>query len=206
MRGHDNVYWREQMGMFEDKVEDLGYDLRLACPPIQTGVEGGRDANLTIMRNRGATLTGRFLGAEGTTVYLKDDLQENASGSDKAAVGLTTRLDKFIADSSIDAPEDAPLQLAGDFSGAPTELDLSANHITNVIWATGFRLDYSWIDLDLGLTPEGYPTQTQGVSEHPGLYFMGLQLMYKRKSGLIFGVGEDAEHITSHIAAQVGAA
>jgi putative flavoprotein involved in K+ transport len=67
-------------------------------------------------------------------------------------------------------------------------------------------LDYSWIDLDLGLTPEGYPTQTQGVSEHPGLYFMGLQLMYKRKSGLIFGVGEDAEHITSHIAAQLGAA
>ena len=206
MRGHDNVYWRGQMGMFDDKADDLGHALRLACPPIQTGVDGGRDANLTIMRNRGVTLTGRFDGADGTTVYLRDDLQENASGSDKAAIGLTARLDEFIAKNGFDAPEDPPLELAGDFSGAPTRLDLAANHITNVIWATGFRIDYSWIDLDLGLTAEGYPTQTRGISDHPGLYFMGLQLMYKRKSGLIFGVGEDAEHITGDMARLLGAA
>ncbi len=205
MRGKDNVYWREQMGMFDDTVEELGAALRLACPPIQTGVDGGREINLTTMRQAGATLTGRFAGADGTKVYLKDDLQENATGSDKAAVGLTSRLNDFIEKNGIDAPEDPPLELAKDFSGAPTELDLAALNITNVIWATGFRLDYSWIELDLNLTAEGYPEQTQGVSNHPGLYFMGLQLMHTRKSGLIFGVGEDAEHITTHITAQLGA-
>ena len=205
LRGHDNVYWRTEMGMFDDKAEDLGYALRVACPPIQTGVDRGRDVNLTTMRDAGATLVGRFEGAEGTRARFKDDLQSNATGSDKAALGLSARLNDFIEKNGIDAPEDPPIQPAGDFSGAPTELDLAENHITNVIWATGFRLDYSWIELDLGLTEQGYPTQTQGVSVQPGLYFMGLQLMHTRKSGLIFGVGEDAEHITGHIAGHLGA-
>jgi putative flavoprotein involved in K+ transport len=205
MRGRDNVYWRERMGMFEETVEQLGHPLRVACPPIQTGVAGGRDANLTIMRNAGATLTGRFLSGEGRKVYLADDLQANATGSDKAAVGLRARLDTFIAEQAIDAPDDPPLQPAGDFSAAPTELDLADLDINSVIWATGFRLDFSWIRLDLNQT-DGYPEQTQGVSRYPGLYFMGLQLMHTRKSGLIFGVGEDAEHISSVIADQLGAA
>jgi len=47
--------------------------------------------------------------------------------------------------------------------------------------ATGFRLDFSWIDLDLNLR-DGYPEQAQGVSAYPGVYFIGLQLMHTRKS------------------------
>jgi len=204
MRGHDNVYWRERMGMFEETVEQLGLPLRLACPPIQTGVAGGRDANLTLMREKGATLTGRFLRGEGRKVYLADDLQQNATDGDKAAVGLQTRLNNFIKDQGVEAPEDPPIEPAGDFSGAPTELDLADRNINTVIWGTGFRLDFSWIDLDLNQT-DGYPEQTQGVSPHPGLYFMGLQLMHTRKSGLIFGVGTDAAHITEHMAGYLGA-
>jgi len=204
MRGRDNVYWRERMGMFEDTVEQLGVALRLACPPIQTGVDGGRDLNLTTMRAAGATLTGRFKGAEGRTVHLQDDLQENATGSDKAAIAMITRLDNFVRDNGIDAPADPPIEPAGDFSGAPTELDLAANDINTVIWATGFRIDYSWIDLDLNLTEQGYPEQNHGVSPHTGLYFMGLQLMHTRKSGLIFGVGSDAEFLAPIIKEQLG--
>ena len=74
-----------------------------------------------------------------------------------------------------------------------------------MIWGSGFRLDFSWIDLDLELR-DGYPEQLQGVSRYPGLYFMGLQLMHTRKSGLIFGVGEDAQHISGVIAQQLGTA
>jgi cation diffusion facilitator CzcD-associated flavoprotein CzcO len=75
-----------------------------------------------------------------------------------------------------------------------------------IIWGTGFRLDFGWIEADLNLSPQLYPEQTWGVSPHEGLYFMGLQLMHTRKSGLIFGVGEDAEHISGVIARQLGAA
>jgi putative flavoprotein involved in K+ transport len=206
MRGHDNVYWREQMGMFDETVDQLGHDLRLACPPIQTGVAGGRDANLTIAKNEGITLLGRFLAADGHTVHLANDLQANATGSDSAALGLRTRLDKFIEDNAIDAPEDPPIEPASTFDPAPTTLDLKANDINTIIWATGFKLDFeSWIDLPLN-AQDGYPEQTRGVSTHAGLYFMGLQLMHTRKSGLIFGVGEDAAHVVSAAAAHLGAA
>jgi len=206
MRGHDNVYWRGRMGMFDETVEQLGYELRLACPPIQTGVAGGRDANLTIARNKGITLLGRFLSADGHTVHLADDLQRNATGSDKAAVGLRARLDSFIKDNAIDAPDDPPIEPAGTFGPAPTTLDLRRENIQTVIWATGFKLDFeSWIDLPLNIR-DGYPEQTRGVSRHPGLYFMGLQLMHSRKSGLIFGVDEDARHVVGAAATYLGAA
>ena len=209
MRGHDNVYWREEMGMFNDTVEQLGHAMRLTCPPIQTGVHGGRDSNLTITQSRGATLTGRFLGADGHTVAFADDLQRNAVGSDTNALGLRARLDKFIETNGIgpdEAPEEAPIEPVGDLGAAPTQLDLKAENINSVIWATGFRLDFeSWIDLPLN-TIDGYPEQDWGVSPHAGLYFMGLQLMHTRKSGVIFGVGEDAEHVVGAAAAHLGAA
>lgn len=58
--------------------------------------------------------------------------------------------------------------------------------------------------LDLNLR-DGYPEQAQGVSAYPGLYFIGLQLMHTRKSGLIFGVGEDAQHVAASVAQHLGA-
>jgi len=85
-----------------------------------------------------------------------------------------------------------------------TEIDLAGEHIANVIWSTGFRLDFSWIDLDLNLR-DGYPEQAQGVNAYPGVYFIGLQLMHTRKSGLIFGVGEDAQHVAASVAQHLGA-
>ena len=202
-RGKDNVEWRWDMGMFDDSVEKLGHDLRLACPPIQTGVDDGRDMNLTTMRAQGISLTGRFLGATGRMVRLADDLNANATGSDQAAIGIRKRIDAFITAQGFEAPASEPFEPASGFEGGPTTLDLPALDINTVIWATGFALDFSWIDLDLEQV-DGYPAQTQGVSRHPGLYFMGLQLMHTRKSGLIFGVGEDAAHISGVIAQQLG--
>ncbi|MCP6768638.1 hypothetical protein NL529_27740, partial [Klebsiella pneumoniae] len=93
--------------------------------------------NLSITRSRGATLLGRVLGAEGHTVYLKDDLQQNATGSDKAAFALRARLDKFVEDKGIDpadAPEDPPIEPAPTFPEAPTQLHLKAHNINTVIW------------------------------------------------------------------------
>jgi putative flavoprotein involved in K+ transport len=204
-RGQDNVRWRQDLGMFEDTVEKLGHELRLACPPMQTGVGFDRDINLRTLAEQGVTLAGRFKGAEGTTAYFADDLPESGLRSDDAAIGLLKRIDDFITTNRIDAPPALPFKPVGKLPAGPTDLDLGRENITNVIWASGFRLDFeSWIDLDLN-PRDGNPEQIQGVSRHPGLYFMGLQLMHTRKSGLIFGVGEDAEHVTGVIAQQLGA-
>lgn len=198
-RGRDNVYWRLRMGVFDETVAKLGHHQRLACPPIQTGVEGGRDVSLATLSASGVTLTGRLHSAQGTKVVLADDLQANAARSDQAAAGFRTAVDDFIRQQGIAAPEDGPDQPVGALPQAPTILDLAELGISNVIWASGFRLDFSWIGLELA-TVDGYPKQVQGVTDHPGLYFLGLQLMHTRKSGLIFGVGEDAAHVVSVLA------
>jgi putative flavoprotein involved in K+ transport len=198
-RGKDNVRWRVEMGVFDQTVAELGHAFRLVCPPMQTGVGQIRDINMRTLNAAGVKLTGRFLGADGFKVQVGDDLHSNASRSDEAAVRFRTGVDDFVRDRGIDAPVEAPMEPTAGLPDAPTQLDLRALGISNVIWATGFRLDFGWIDLDLE-TVDGYPAQTQGVSRYRGLYFIGLQLMHTRKSGLIFGVGEDAAHISGVIA------
>jgi putative flavoprotein involved in K+ transport len=203
-RGRDNVAWRMDMHTFDETVEQLGYEMRRACPPIQTGVGRDRDLSLRTLREAGVTLTGRFLNGERTTVRFADDLAQNVARGDEFAQRFMTKVDAYIRDAGIDAPAPPPFRPLDNVDTATTEIDLAAEHITNVIWSTGFSLDFNWIELDLNLR-DGYPEQTQGVSRHPGLYFMGLQLMHTRKSGLIFGVAEDARHVAATAAAHLGA-
>ena len=203
-RGRDNVAWRMDMHTFDETVAQLGYETRRACPPIQTGVGRDRDLSLRTLRDAGVTLMGRFLNGDRTRVRLADDLAQNVARADEFALHFMARVDAYIRDAGIDAPVPPPLRPFGNVDAAIIEVDLAAEHITNVIWSTGFSLDFSWIGLDLKLR-DGYPEQTQGVSRHPGLYFMGLQLMHTRKSGLIFGVGEDAAHVAAAAAAHLGA-
>jgi putative flavoprotein involved in K+ transport len=76
------------------------------------------------------------------------------------------------------------------------ELDLRASGIASVVGATGYQLDFTWIRLPV-LDQLGYPIQQRGVSPIAGLYFVGLEWLYKQKSGLLLGVGEDAAHVRS---------
>src|SRR3974390_3087715 len=80
-----------------------------------------------------------------------------------------------------------------------TELDLAAADITNVIWGTGYAFDFSMIKLPV-VDGDGFPVQTRGVSAYPGLFFVGLPWLHSAKSGLIYGVGEDASYVAERIA------
>ena len=80
-----------------------------------------------------------------------------------------------------------------------TELDLDEAGITTVIWAMGYSFDFSLVRLPV-FDADGFPVQERGVTEHPGLYFVGMPWMPKWKSGLLVGVGEAAEHVAEHIA------
>ena len=83
-----------------------------------------------------------------------------------------------------------------------TELDLHAAGITSVIWAIGYRFDFSWVHLPV-FDGDGYPIQQRGVTAYPGLYFLGLPWLHTATSGLLYGVGEDAAHIAAHITGRV---
>jgi putative flavoprotein involved in K+ transport len=79
-----------------------------------------------------------------------------------------------------------------------TEFDLRARDVRSVIWASGYRPDFSWIDLPI-FGSDGYPIHERGVSAVPDLYFIGLHWLHKPKSALLYGVGEDAEHVVAVI-------
>ncbi len=104
----------------------------------------------------------------------------------------------------IDAPKPSPgnsddgtPQRIAELAETPF-LDLNAEGITSIVWATGYRCNFDWIDLPV-LDVLGYPIQDRGVSPFAGLYFCGLHWMYCLKSGLLFGVGDAAKHVTSHL-------
>lgn len=93
-------------------------------------------------------------------------------------------------------------RVAGVTDGKPILEDGRVLDVSNVIWATGFGLDFSWISLP-GFGEAGYPVHYRGVVEGmPGLYFIGLRFLYTVTSTLLGGVGRDAEYITNHIAAE----
>jgi putative flavoprotein involved in K+ transport len=102
-------------------------------------------------------------------------------------------IESFIAAAKMDLPPDdrAP------FIYEPPvldELDLAANGVNSVLWTTGFRPDYRWIDLPI-LDDMGYPQQTRGVTAVPGLYFLGLLWQHNQGSATLFGVNEDAHYL-----------
>ncbi len=109
-------------------------------------------------------------------------------------------IDGFVEKTGMDAPPETLPELRDSYEAdVMTELDLKAAGITSVIWAMGYTFDFSLVKLPV-FDEDGYPAQQRGVTEYPGLYFLGLNWLHRRKSALLIGVGEDAAYIASHIA------
>ena len=141
-------------------------------------------------------MAGRFADAEGVRVRFAPDLDENLVTSDEVARGFIAKVELIIRENGIEAPaEDEDLFFEPRIA---RELDLIRAGVSTVLWAVGYVHDFDWIHHNV-VDEYGYPIQQQGVTDLPGLYFMGLHWMYKRKSGLIFGVGEDGQHVVEHI-------
>jgi putative flavoprotein involved in K+ transport len=111
-------------------------------------------------------------------------------------------IDGFIAQAGLSAPPESLPELRDGFEAKEiAELDLQAAGITTIIWAIGYEFDFSLVDLPI-LDSDGFPVQNRGVTDRPGLFFVGLPWLYKQKSGLLVGVGQDADHIASVIDAE----
>jgi putative flavoprotein involved in K+ transport len=114
-------------------------------------------------------------------------------------------IDGFIMKAGIDAPardaSDMSPSTGARSQGEPIRtLDLPSTDIHSIIWATGYRLNFSWVQVPV-FDQMGYPSHQRGVTACPGLYFLGLHWLHKQKSALLYGVAEDAAFIASAIAA-----
>jgi putative flavoprotein involved in K+ transport len=135
----------------------------------------------------------------GAKVSIAADLMENLARADNTEARFRKAVDSHIEEHGIQAPSDELSELhAGYDSPIIAELDLDAQGITTIIWATGYNVDFSWIRFPI-FDSFGYPVHQRGVTAVPGLYFVGLLWLYKSKSSLFMGIHEDAAYLAEHI-------
>jgi putative flavoprotein involved in K+ transport len=202
-RGHDAHWWMEQMGAFDRTVDSLPDPQAVRSAPAFVLAGGHRDLNLRRLAKHGVMPVGRLAGVLGSTVWFHDDLAATVAAADDNVRRFRETVDGYVALTGIDAgapeaplPSDAPWALT-----APRLLHLDHTGIRSVIWATGHRRHYAWIDAPV-FDAAGEPVQRRGVTDAPGLYFLGLRWMHRRSSDTIHGVGADAAHIAGIITCQ----
>jgi putative flavoprotein involved in K+ transport len=210
-RGKDIIEWLLLSGLFDLTPEQLPPGLgKFTGIPHFSGTNGGRSLNLHQFARDGVTLLGHLrdvgqdeVGQDGMRqdkVWFHPDLHENLAKADQFELGALTMVDDYIEANGLDAPlEELPRLRDGYEQPSIEELDLKAAGISTIIWAMGYTFDYSLVKLPVR-DGDGFPIQTRGVTNYPGLYFVGIPWMPSEKSGALFGVGESARHIASTIA------
>ena len=199
-RGRDVTRWMKDMGYFDRTVDELSSPKdRFASSSQATGKNGGHTINLHQFAKDGVVLMGRVEDAVKERIILSDDLKENLARDDKFEAEFIQEVDQFIKQNEIDAsPESLPKLTDGYDAEVIQELNLKSSGIKTVIWATGYQCDYSLVKVPV-FDEEGIPIHNRGVTDYPGLYFIGLPFLYTGLSGVIAGVGTDAKHIASEI-------
>lgn len=146
-------------------------------------------------------ILGRIQDGRDHLLKLAPDLKDNLAKADQLEAEIVKIFDDFIAQSGMEAPlETLPVLRDGYSTEELAELDLRPSGVSCVIWATGYTFDFSLVRLPV-FDSDGYPIQQRGVTQYPGLYFVGLPWLHTQKSGLLLGVGEDAEYIAITITA-----
>jgi cation diffusion facilitator CzcD-associated flavoprotein CzcO len=196
---HDFVWWLLETGFLDESTSSLpSPEVRLAANVQSSGHGGGRDLHYRTLQSMGVTLLGRFLGAEGRHARFAADLGESVGWGDQRVAMLMDRIRKLAAERGLPQPEIPEPEAFGLES--PERLDLSG--FGAVVFAGGFRPDYeSWVHCPGAFDELGFPIHEEGASTVvPGLYFVGVHFLRKRKSSLLIGVGEDAAIVARQIA------
>jgi putative flavoprotein involved in K+ transport len=202
-RGKDVMWWINQMGGYDRTIDSLPSPAaRFSCHPDLSGKDGGHEINLRQLAREGVVLVGHLQEVNGSHVSLAPDLEENLARADALAMQLTHAIDGYVLRTGMDVPVESGLEDPASLWTPPAEpileVDLYAVGISTIIWATGFQLDFGWMHVPV-FDEAGIPLQKRGVTSSPGLYFLGLPWLYKEKSALLFGIGEDAAFIAAAI-------
>ena len=198
-RGCDIYRWLERIGQLGerwDEVEDLQRARRHASVQV-VGSDDGREVDLPSLQALGVQLVGRLMALRGTTALCSGGLGSLVANADLKEARLLGRIDEWIdehdmADLVGSAVKPTPTVLAH----VPTALDLA--HFGTVIWATGFRPTYNWLD-PRALDRRGRVGHEGGVANMQGLYLLGLPFLRRRRSNLLAGLGLDASELGRHL-------
>jgi putative flavoprotein involved in K+ transport len=201
-RGRDFCWWLGVLGEWDAEVMWPGKEhVTIAV----SGARGGHTVDFRRLAHQGISLVGLTKSFDDGVVTFEQDLAENIARGDENYLSLLNAADAYVARNGLDLPEEPG---ARDIPPDPAclidpvlDLDLAKAGVTSIIWATGYAVDFSWLDVD-AFDEKGKPKHQRGVSKEPGIYFLGLPWLSRRGSAFIWGVWHDARHIADHIVTQ----
>lgn len=201
-RGRDFCWWLGVLGEWDAAIAKPG---REHVTIAVSGARGGHTVDFRALGHQGITLVGLTESFADGRVRFRDDLAENIANGDANYLAMLDAADDYIRRNGLDLPEEPGARRRLPDPGCMThplrELDLAAAGITSIIWATGYRVDFSWLQVD-SFEPGGKPRHHRGVGHEPGIYFLGLPWLSRRGSSFIWGVWHDAKFVADHIAKQ----
>jgi putative flavoprotein involved in K+ transport len=199
-RNRDFVWWLGVLGEWDAPAMKPGTEhVTIAV----SGANGGHTIDFRELAHKGLTLVGRTESFENGVISFAPDLVENLNRGDDNYRALLDAADAYIESHGLDLPEEPQARKVFDdplcVSDPITSLNLADAEISTIIWATGFAVDYSWLNVDT-LDESGRPKHQRGVSSESGIYFVGLPWLSRRGSSFIWGVWHDAKYVADHIA------
>ena len=202
-RGRDVMWWLDQIGRLDeryDEVDDLVRARHVPSPQL-VGTPGREDLDLNALTAQGASLVGRLAAVNGSTASFSGSLRNVCNLADLKLKRLLNTIDQWAG--LDEGPRPAPTRVD---ENPRVLIDLEAEGFGTVLWATGFRADYSWLDVPV-LDRKGEIRHEGGVVvQSPGLYRIGLNFLRRRKSSFIHGAEDDAREIVEHLAGHLAPA
>ncbi|WP_135506166.1 flavin-containing monooxygenase [Roseovarius aestuariivivens] len=201
-RARDYVWWLGVLGKWDEIRKD---SKKKHVAFAVSGYDGGKTVDFRRLGHMGITVLGKTEAYDNGVVRFAGDLVENIREGDRAYLEVLSEADTYVARNGIDLP---PEPEAWDILPDPDcikdplrELDLAQAGIRTIIWATGFKFDFSWLEVD-AFHEDGTPFHKRGISAEQGIYFLGLPELTNRASSFIYGCWYDAKYIATHIGVQ----
>lgn len=201
-RGRDFCWWLGVLNLWDLETPPAGAEhVTIAV----SGARGGHTVDFRALEAIGIQLVGLTDAYDDGVLTFRADLAENITHGDANYLALLRAADEYVERNGLDLPEEPQAHILGPDPAAAVDpllsVDLAEAGITSIVWATGFALDYGWLQVD-AFDEAGKPAHRRGVSAEPGIYFLGLPWLSRRGSSFIWGVWHDAKHIAGHIATQ----
>lgn len=208
-RGRDIQWWMDRIGRLDeryDEVDDLVRARHVPSPQL-VGTPERRTADLNALTGQGVRLVGRISAINDDTAYFSGSLRNVCSLADLKQIRLLDLIDEWITENGLDGDVPEPERFSDTTvdEDPALSLDLTDGTIETVLWATGYKSDYSWVDIPI-FDRKGEMRHDGGVvTDSPGLYRIGLNFLRRRKSSFIHGAEDDANDLTDHLAGYLDA-
>jgi putative flavoprotein involved in K+ transport len=204
-RGRDLEWWMDAAGVLDERYDEVdGIARARRVPSLQlAGMPDRSTLDLNALSDVGVRLVGRLAGiTQDGKAQFSGSLRNMCALSDLKMRRLLELIDEWVHANGLDGAVDPPDRLPPTRveEAPPLGMDLVKCGIKTIVWASGYRPDYSWLELPV-LDRKGYVSHDGGIVSAPGVYLMGMPFLRRRKSALIDGAGDDARDLSAHLAA-----